>query len=108
MLDRLRNLNLEVGDIDDMMAMYAFGQQVKATYNSFAMDAPEWLDANLALLHKEIASRVRGELEARLRKVVLRREALKTREEKRGDLEQEEQRLRERLGTTAAPTVPTP
>lgn len=90
----LKNLNIErVADVDEMVAMHAFGESLQATYEKHQMPIPEWLPESLRILSKEIASHRRDSIERALKLAKSRFEALKSADEKRKDLQLEIERL---------------
>jgi hypothetical protein len=65
MLNELRNINVDRMDVDDAVALLAFGNLVSDAFAQNKLKTPEWLDANLATLTREIESRKRESLEKR-------------------------------------------
>ena len=100
MLERLRNLNIDRIDIDDAVELSTFGKLAAATYESYSVPTPGWLKDSLTALDGEIRSRRRDMLLARQKEVANRLGSLKTREEKRAELEAEQARLNDALGVT--------
>jgi hypothetical protein len=97
MLEQLRGLNLERLDIDDAVALYTFGKQLSSTYLQFSMEVPEWVVDNTGALEKEIKNRRRDFLESERKKTVMAIESLKTKEERKTDLQQKLERLNQLL-----------
>lgn len=85
MLTQLKNLNLERMDLEEALALYAFGESLQAKYDSFQIDTPEWLTENLAALKREVQDRVRDELVRKIRMDESALETLKTQAEKRAE-----------------------
>jgi len=98
MYEKLRQINLQRAETDELVALYSFGTVMATSYRDFQVPEPDWLKENLAGLRREITSRHRDMLESRLRDIRSRREALATPEEKRSRLDAEEKRLIEALG----------
>lgn len=100
MLEKLKNLKTEsVVALEDLMALSAFATSLLSAYDAHKVAVPEWItDANAAL-SREIKTRVRDELEARLKKIKAQRESLKTAEEKRAALDREAAELEAALGS---------
>lgn len=99
-LERLKGLQLARMDIDEMIALATWGRAMANGYSYYELPKPKWLDESLATLDKEIRARRRELLEARLQEVRSRKETLKTREERRADLDSEEATLLAQLGTS--------
>lgn len=99
-LERLKGLQLARMDLDEMIALATYGRAVANGYSYYEVPKPKWLDDSLQQLDAQIRSRRREILEARLQEVRTRKEALKSREEKRADLDAEEAALAAQLGTS--------
>ncbi len=97
MLNALQTFNADKHDLDELMALAAFGTQLKSTFPAFDLEVPEWLVESMDGIEKEIRARSRDMLMAELKSTESRLEALKTNEEKRGDLRDKAERLRARL-----------
>jgi hypothetical protein len=85
-------------DLDEAVALLAFGKTVKATYQEHEMDTPDWLVESLDALEKEIKSRRRDYIEKEIKTSQARLEALKSADEKRADLRDKIDRLQKQLG----------
>lgn len=101
MLDKIKNLNIERLDIEEGMALAAFGRIVENEYALLSNEAPDWLTDNLKVLRKEIRQRLQDTLESRLVEITSRLDSLSTVEEKREKLKAEAARLKEKLGASA-------
>ena len=99
-LERLKGLQLARMDLDEMIALATYGRAVANGYSYYEVPKPKWLDDSLQQLDAQIRSRRREILEARLQEVRTRKEAPKSREEKRADLDAEEAALAAQLGTS--------
>lgn len=97
MFAQLKNLSLDRLDVEEAVALYSFGSIMQSTYTMFGVPSPDWLDANMTALGKEIRSRHRDMLEARLKSAMARRDALKTAEEKRAAADSEIEALQKAL-----------
>jgi len=93
MYQHLKQLNMERIDVDEAVALVTYGRQLKAGFESYQVDAPAWLTDNIEALDKEIKSKRRDMLAARLAQAKSRLDALKTADEKRADLKAEIERL---------------
>jgi len=98
MLNELRNLNTDRMDLDQAIALSAYGRQLESEFASLESPTPEWLTSNLKQLRREIADRMRDELTRRLTEAKSRREALTPAEEKRAALDKEIEALSAKLG----------
>ena len=98
MLEQLRNFNLDRIDLDEMVALFAFGENLKVVYGNLLLEVPEWVTDNVATLQKEIHSRRRDSLEKELKKAQASLESLKTADEKRQDIRAKIERLQTALG----------
>lgn len=92
-VNALKNLNIERIDVDEMVALHAFGGGLQRAYEAHQLPVPEWLPENLRVLSKEIASHRRDSVERALKLANSRLDALKTADEKRRDLQAEIERL---------------
>lgn len=86
MLERLKNLDVERLDVDDLVALSAFGRQLTEEYKTLQIAAPEWLETRTAELKREIGTRTADIRAKRIREIKSRLAALKTTEEKKTDL----------------------
>lgn len=97
MYAQLRQLNLDRLDIDEAVALSAFGGALQARYEELGVAVPDWLDANMKTLDREIADRVRDGLSKDLREKRARLESLKPADQKRRELATEIKRLEKAL-----------
>lgn len=97
MMDQLRNLNMDRIDMDDAVALLAFGRTVVKTYEENSLETPEWLKESIAQLEREVKARRRDNLERALKNARARRDSLKTAEEKRATLDEEIARITKAL-----------
>jgi hypothetical protein len=93
MLERLKNLDLERMDVDEMVAMSAFAKSLASEYSALALDQPEWLDTKSTELKREIGTRLADLRDKRIRELKARLNTLKSTEEKKSDLTAELARL---------------
>jgi hypothetical protein len=99
LLERLRNLNIDRIDIDDAIELVTFGRVAETTYSGYQVPTPAWLKDSITALDGEIKSRRRDMLLARQKEIAARLSALKTRDEKKAELEAEQAKLNDALGT---------
>ncbi len=83
----MKNLDVRSATLDELAYAYA---QVDATirgYEALGIDVPEALKGQLKDIRREADEQVRGAREAELVRLQARRNALKTPDEKRNDLD---------------------
>lgn len=95
MLKQLRDFHPENTDVDEMVALSAFGRTIAAEYAAISVDAPEWLESQRKVIGREINSRLSDLREKRKREIKARLATLKTAEERRTELSAELARLEE-------------
>lgn len=95
MLKQLRDFNPENTDVDEMIALSAFGRALAAEYAALSLDAPEWLGTQMASIGREINSRLSDLRAKRIREIKARLTTLMTADEKRAALKAELSRLEE-------------
>jgi hypothetical protein len=101
MYAQLRQVNARTIDLDEAVALLAFGRMVEAEFKNQGGGPPDWLSSVMTSLTKSIVERREEMLRARLSEVVSRRAALRTAEERRRDLDAEEASIRRLLGEAA-------
>lgn len=88
MLRQILNFQSDHGsDLDELVALAAFGATVKAQYEGLKMTPPQQFGENLTAIEKELKTRRKDNIERALREARARKEALKTMDEKRLDLD---------------------
>lgn len=98
MLNDLRNVRLDAVELDDAVALIAFGKSMQEVYEHHKLVAPPWLADNLKGLRKLVDDKRRDNLERARKRIELKLEEMKSTEEKRGDLSAELARIRQELG----------
>ncbi len=93
MLSDFQNFNKDRLNLDDMVALAAFGRILRAEYEAQKVDEPEFVDTQLKLLRREIASKVDDKRQARRKQIEAQLQSLKTPAERRAELEQEKAEL---------------
>jgi hypothetical protein len=86
-LDEFRNFNKDRLDLDDLVTLAAFGRLLRAEYEAEKVDEPEFVDIQLKVLRREIASKVADKSEAQIRQIKTQLHGLKTTAERREELE---------------------
>ena len=99
MLTDFKNFDHNRLDIDQMVALAAFGKQLRQEYEAHNLEEPEWLDRQLKTLRREITSRNQDRLEKLLREKKLKVEGLKTPAERKTALQKEIKDLEKQLAT---------
>lgn len=95
----IQNMDVEqVATVEELIVGKAQLETVDSGYQSLGIETPEWVIDKLGETDREINSRVRGELQRRLRAAKARRAALRTREEQRSGLDSEIAELEKKLG----------
>lgn len=98
MLNQLRNLNLDRGDMAELLALAAFGFDLREQYVNHDLEVPEWLTENLLALDREVDSRRKDELKRQLKQTQFELERIKPAEEKRKELAEKAARLQAAIG----------
>jgi hypothetical protein len=87
----------KVGTIEDLILAQAQLRTMDIGFQELQLETPEWITAKLSEVGHEINMRIKGELLRRLRQAKARRSALRTADEKRGDLDREIAELEARV-----------
>lgn len=89
MLDEFKTFNKDRLDLDDLVALAAYGRLLRTEYEAQKVDEPEFVDIQLKALRREIASRTDDKREARRRQIKTQLQGLKTTAERKAELEKE-------------------
>ena len=89
MLEQFKGFNTEVSDLDELVAMAAFGRSLRAEFESLNVSVPEFVDDQTRVIKREIETRVADRRAARVRELKAQRDSLKTAAEKREAIEKE-------------------
>ena len=76
-------------DIDELVALHAFGKSLRAEYDTLQLEEPSFVDLQLKSLRREITARTADKLESRKRELTARIDSLKTPAQKKTELEKE-------------------
>ena len=98
-LAQFKNFTADRMDIDELVALMAFGKSLRAEYDALQMEEPNFLDIQLKSLRREITARTADKLEARKRELTARIDSLKTPAQKKTELEKELANLEKQLAT---------
>lgn len=81
--------DIEILGVEELFVAQAQLHTIDAGYQELKLDTPEWVTDKMGDIDREITNRMKGELLRRLKAAKARRAALKTPEEKRGELDSE-------------------
>lgn len=99
MLTEFRNFNVDRCDIHELVALAAFGKALRAEYEAHNIDEPDWVDAQLKSLNREIRVRNADRLETERRQIQAKLDSLKTPEQKRRELQKRKQEIESELAS---------
>ena len=103
LLLEIRKANIEAMDLDDAITCVAVLKLSAAEYVAQGLPAPDWLAERLDEMQREVTTRKRDWLLARLRKARIQRESLKTRDQRMADANAEIDKLEQLLGMGSHP-----
>lgn len=89
MLETFKKFNTEVADLDELVAMAAFGRNFRSEFEALNVSIPEYVDDTQRAIKREIETRVADRKAARVRELKAQRDSLKTAAEKRESIEKE-------------------
>jgi hypothetical protein len=98
-LNTFKSFSADRMDIDELVALMAFGKSLRAEYDALQMEEPAFVDLQLKSLRREITARTADKLEARKRELTARIDSLKTPAQKKQELEKELATLDKQLAT---------
>ena len=84
-----KNYNTARADLDELVAMAAFGRSLRSEYEAHQIEEPEFVGAKLKSLRAEIADRNADKIAARKSEIKARLDALKSPKEKAAELRKE-------------------
>lgn len=88
----------EISTVEELFLAQNQLRVIDQGYQDLSLTTPDWVIDKLTQTTHEIDTRMRGELQRRLRAAEARRSALKTADEKRKDADAEIAELRAKLG----------
>lgn len=100
MLNDLRRVNLDGQNLDELMALDFFALGLRARFEARQAPVPEWLDARIRELSREITRRTADHLEKSLKDIEAQEAALMTQEQKRAKVAAEKARLLAQMSGT--------
>lgn len=89
MLEQFRVFQVNRMDLEELVALAAYGRTLRDEFEKQKVEEPEFIDVNLKALRREIQSRVADKTDARRRQIRTKLDSLKTPAEKRAELEAE-------------------
>lgn len=89
MLGQFKTFTADRLDIDELVALHAYGRQLRSEYEALQLEEPDFVDTQLKALKREIVSRTAEKKEARVKELKARIDALKTPAQKKKELEDE-------------------
>lgn len=99
MLEQLKNFAANRMNIDELVALAAYGRTLVAEYEAHEVECPEWVAEQLKALHREIKLKNADRIAARLRDAQTRLESMQTPNEKKAKLRTEIARLKKLQAT---------
>jgi hypothetical protein len=98
MLQEFKNFNVDSADLDELVALSAFGKQLRTEFEAQKVAVPEYVSDNLNSLAREIDVRVADRRATRIRELKSQRDSLKTAAERREAIDRELAALGEPVG----------
>ena len=92
-LQELKNLNTDRNDLETLVFYSALVSSYRAEFEKVNVEAPEWVDEAHRTLRREINARNADAVANRKKSLRVALDGLKTKEEKRAELEKELARL---------------
>ena len=97
MLNQFKQFDTDRMDLDEMVALVAFGEKMRETYEKLNLEEPEWVATNLKSLKREIKAKDADRKAKRLMEVRARLETMKTPGQLKAELEKEKKQLEAEL-----------
>ena len=92
-LQSFKTFNADRMDVDELVALLAFGKTLRTEYEALQLEEPEFVDTQLKSLRREINARNADKIAARKRELTARIDSLKTPTQKKAEAEAELARL---------------
>ena len=89
MLSEFKGFTAARLQLDELVALEAYGHGLRESYERLGVDEPQYIDVQLKSLKREIRTRVADKHEARKREVQRSLDNLKTPAEKKAELKRE-------------------
>ncbi len=97
-LSKLRALDTDRASLDDLVELHAIGRAATLSYQHYSLSTPQWLTDAMERLDKDLQARRKDALLARRRELQNQRDQLRTREERRANIDDELAALERTLG----------
>lgn len=99
MIEQLKNFRSESAgfNVEELVELSAAARAVTAEFEQLNAETPEWITKQANEVRRAIRDQQRDALEARLKTAMARRDALKTPDEKRKEIDAEIERLTKTL-----------
>lgn len=97
LLNEFKTFQLDRLQLEDLVALAAFGSMLRAEYEKHNLEEPDWVGNNIKSLRREIQARNADKLEARRNEIANSLENLKTPAQKRQELEAEKAKIDKQL-----------
>lgn len=98
MLDQFKSFNVDGADIDQLVALSAFGKQLRGEFETQKIPVPEYVSDNLNSISREIDARMADRKATRIRELKAQRASLATAQERRASIDKELEDLGEPVG----------
>ena len=89
MLSEFKNFTAARLQLEDLVALEAYGHGLRLAYERLQVDEPQYVDMQLKSLRREIRTRVADKLEARKKEVQRSLDSLKTPTQRKQELQKE-------------------
>ena len=89
MLQDFKSFNVDAADLDELVALSAFGKQLRGEFEAQKVAVPEYVSDNLNSIAREIDSRMADRRATRVRELKAQRDSLKTAQERRDAIDRE-------------------
>ena len=89
MLQDFKSFNVDAADLDELVALSAFGKQLRGEFEAQKVAVPEYVSDNLNSIAREIDSRMADRRATRVRELKAQRDSLKTAQERRDAIDKE-------------------
>ena len=98
MLQEFKNFNVDAASIDELVALSAFGKQLRGEFETQKIPVPEYVSDNLNSISREIDARMADRKATRIRELKAQRASLATAQERRASIDKELEDLGEPVG----------
>jgi hypothetical protein len=98
LLAQFKNFQVNQLQLDDLLSLSVFGKNLKAEYDRYGVEVPDWVDTNLRILNNTIQAKIADATQLRIKKIQSQLEALQTPTERREALTKELERLTKAAG----------